>query len=113
MILSKGRDLFVSQYSILSPVFVSVDNKFSYWKPAVVKALLEHPTRCRVSEELIYKVLALCTTQEDTECVGLLLQKYSVDFVTEDLLVAAAENLFVGSHLVELLLGHGFRYAIS
>lgn len=109
MILSNHQDLRVSETCILSAVLEAYE---SHSKESVIKALLNHPTRCEVTEEMIYILACFCKS-EDVECLGLLLQYCVVDHITEDWLVAAAANPSTGPVILEFFLNHASGNEIS
>lgn len=111
MILSKHQNLRVSRTCITMALTESY-NSSSSSKAGVIKALLKHPTRCEVSEEMIYSMICH-SKSEDVECLNLLLQHCSVDHITEDWLVAAAENFSTGPLILEFFLNHALGHTIT
>ena len=115
MILSNHQNLRVSRNCILSAFQffeTSSSSRALMSKAAVIKSLLNSPTRCEISEEMISIVAALGKT-EDIECLDLLLQHCSVDHITEDLLVAAAENSREVPAILEFFLNHSLGHTIT
>lgn len=116
MILSKHPNLRVSRTCIISAfqLFESPSSSETALisKAAVIKTLLNSPTRCEISEEMI-RIVAAVGKNEDIECLDLLLQHCSIDHITEDLLVAAAENSREGPAIFEFFLNHSLEHKIT
>ncbi|KAI4211489.1 MAG: hypothetical protein LQ351_005791, partial [Letrouitia transgressa] len=121
MILSKNPWLRVSETCILSAPH-ALDYASSIYRTdrrtlkertaeegmAILRTLLNHPTRCEITEELVNELLHTGILKGDSESLNLILQHCSVDFITEDLLVSAASTM-TPAHLNNFLnhpLGH-------
>lgn len=115
MMLSNHQNLRVSRTCILSAFQFSESSSSSkapMSKAAVIKALLNSPTRCEISEEMI-RIVAAFGKPEDIECLDLLLQHCSVNYITEDWLVAAAENSHEVPAILEFFLNHSLGHTIT
>ena len=108
--LRVSRTCIISAFQLLEPSSSSQTALIS--KGAVIKALLNSPTRCEISEEMI-RIVAAVGKNEDIECLDLLIQHCSIDHITEDLLVAAAENSREGPAIFEFLLHHSLGHRIT
>lgn len=108
--LRVSRTCIISAFQLLEPSSSSQIALIS--KGAVIKALLNSPTRCEISEEMI-RIVAAVGKNEDIECLDLLLQHCLIDHITEDLLVAAAENSREGPAIFEFLLHHSLGHKIT
>lgn len=110
-ILSKNPGLRVSKTCILSALSRYYDS--SSIRIAVVRTLLNHPTRCEITEELINKVLYYNSLYEDFESLNLILQHCSINFITEDLLVSAAMMGPAGlNYFLNYALGHTITQSV-
>ncbi|KAL8819092.1 MAG: hypothetical protein Q9191_007810, partial [Dirinaria sp. TL-2023a] len=88
MILAKGENLRVSESSIIMAFRYSQSNK-----EAVVKALLNHDSRCEISEELVCNVARMYDIEAEViPSLGLPTGHCSINHTTEDWLMAAATN---------------------
>ena len=103
MILAKHQHLRVSSTCILSAVLKSESSPSS--KAGVIKAVLNHSTRCEVSEEMIC-LLIRHYRSDDLEWLDLLLRHCSINRIPEDWLVAAAGSMRNGPGKLEFILNH-------
>lgn len=110
MILSKGQDLRVSEFCILT-AFCELYSSSST-RVAVLKALLSHSIRCEISEEMICKIASL-SPKENFECLDLLLQYCLTDRITEDCLVAATMGGHAEPTVLKFFLNHALDHKIS
>ncbi|KAI9688036.1 MAG: hypothetical protein M1820_010309 [Bogoriella megaspora] len=81
-------------------------------KAAVLKLFLEHPGCCDVTEEMLCLITRLCKEQT-TECLHSLFTSLPIDCITQDLLKAAAENIYDGPAILTFLLAQPGRKEIS
>lgn len=115
MIMSKHQNLPVSRTCIISAFRLDENSSSSNAaavKAAVLKALLNSPTRCEISEEMIC-IVAAFGTDEDIESLDLLLHQCSIDHITEDMLVAAAQNSFTSPAIFEFFVNHSLGHTIT
>lgn len=110
MVLSDGQDLRVSEDCILSAIYLSRFTVPSI--TAVFKALLNHPNRCKISEEMICK-MARTVSSEGIEGLDLLIQHCSTDCITDDMLAAAVENSNTRPFVLEFFLSHALGHTIT
>ena len=110
MILSKAQAVRVSEDAFLS-VILSSDYPQST-RLAVITILLEHPTRCGISEEMLCKALHYGGNL-DIDCFKVLFRHCPIDHLTEDCLAAAAHNVYTDSSLLEHFMNFATDHPIS
>lgn len=110
MVLSNGQDLRVSEDCFLSAIYLSGMSVPSI--TAVFKALLNHPNRCKISEEMICK-MARAVSSEGIEGLDLLIQHCSTDCITDDMLAAAVQNWNIRPYVLEFFLNHALGHTIT
>ncbi|KAL9084821.1 MAG: hypothetical protein Q9165_007889 [Trypethelium subeluteriae] len=110
MIISKCKAPQISSACIIGAVLLTYEDTTS--KEAVVKLLLEQPERCEISEEMIHLIASMGRTRA-VECLEMLLPYCRLDRITEDILAAAAKNIYAGPTILELLLSQALECDLS
>ncbi|KAL8731892.1 MAG: hypothetical protein Q9181_004153 [Wetmoreana brouardii] len=103
-ILSKNPEIGVSENCILLG-FHGAETK----RAAIIQVLLAHQKRCEVSEALISEIATYNSNESGIQCLELLLEHCPIDYITEDWLVAAAENLISSSITLNFFLDHSLN----
>lgn len=101
MVLSKDPDIQVTEISILLALSGSQKQRTD-----VIKALIAHPKRCEITEEMVYRAAEVSYGQGDLECLEVLLQHCSIEHITEDWLAAAANTSWRDPSTFKYFLDH-------